>query len=132
MPAPCPGRRGRGRCGSPAGAVVRKAWSSAGASHRLTVIGSGVTLPPVTYEPDLQDELIGDAEALGGRAFVDQVTFEATSAADAVAPWDGTEDEPPGRRSTWLAVGWQLVAQRRAELGLPGTLHGDARPERAP
>lgn len=72
----------------------------------------------MTYEPDAQDELIADAEALGGRAFADEVTFEAAAAADTMCPWDGTGDEPPDRRSTWLAVGWQLVARRRAKLGL--------------
>lgn len=92
----------------------------------MTVIDSGATLPHVTYEPDAQDELIADAEALGGRAFADEVTFEATAAADTMYPWDGTGGEPPDRWSTWLAVGRQLVAQRRSEMGPPAESDGMA------
>jgi len=68
------------------------------------------------YEPDLQDELIGDAMAVGGRQFVDEVTFEATALAEHTCPWDGRGDEPAEYRSAWLAHLGQLVAARRAAL----------------
>lgn len=68
------------------------------------------------YEPDLQDELIGDAMAVGGRRFVEEATFEATALAEQTCPWDGRGDEPAAYRSAWLAHLGQLVAARRAAL----------------
>lgn len=68
------------------------------------------------YEPDLQDELIGDAMAVGGRRFAEEATFEATALAEQTCPWDGRGDEPAAYRSAWLAHLGQLVAARRAAL----------------
>ena len=53
----------------------------------------------MTYEPDLQDEIIGDAEACGGPEFVELVQFEATAYVDQHYPWDGRGDEPLERHS---------------------------------
>jgi hypothetical protein len=58
----------------------------------------------VPYHPDEQDEVMSDALAYGGPAFVDEVTLDAIAMADAVAPWDGTGNEPPARRSVWIAA----------------------------
>ncbi|MGE0346624.1 MAG: hypothetical protein AB7N73_12480 [Gemmatimonadales bacterium] len=68
------------------------------------------------YEPDQQDELVADAEAIGGRRFVDEVTFAATAVAAQACRWDGCGDEPPAYRSAWLAHARRLIAARRAAL----------------
>lgn len=68
------------------------------------------------YEPDQQDELIADAEAIGGRAFVEEVTFAAAALAARTCRWDGRGDEPAHYRSAWLAHARELIAARRAAL----------------
>ncbi|MFC5947068.1 hypothetical protein ACFQH9_02095 [Pseudonocardia lutea] len=71
------------------------------------------------YEPDLQDILTGEALALGGTAFLEQVAHEATAYCDGEYPWDGIGDEPPERVSAWLAYMWQAVEVRRFEKAAP-------------
>lgn len=81
---------------------------------------------PVIYEPDMQDELITDADALGGRAFVERLNTVAAAAADAVCgPWDDPGPEPPDRREAWAGRG---VGARRAAPDRAGsTRRGDHR-----
>jgi len=89
------------------------------------------------YEPDLLDEIMGDGLAYGGPAFVEQVSLDATRAADAIVSWDGAGNEPPERRSAWLAAAWQLVDARRVELvgtlvPIPGGGRASSPPPAAP
>jgi hypothetical protein len=84
------------------------------------------------YDPDQQDELVADAEAVGGRRFVDEVTFAATAVAAQACRWDGRGDEPSAYRSVWLAHARRLIAARRAAL-IPGQVSApDSRPRGRP
>lgn len=69
------------------------------------------------YQPDEQDELIGDADAAGGSAFVQELHYLATEEADTLCPWDGDGEEPPLYRALWLDAARRLVAERRKQLG---------------
>ena len=69
----------------------------------------------VPYEPDRQDELMGDALAVGGRAFMHEVTYAATELTTSDYPWSDGQ-EPAGYREAWLAHAERLIAQRRARL----------------
>lgn len=68
------------------------------------------------YEPNEQDEIVGDAMAVGGPAFVEQVHYAAMEAAEAVVPWDGNGDEPAAYRAIWVAFARKMVAERRLAL----------------
>lgn len=70
----------------------------------------------MNYQPDQQDQVLNDAEALDGPAFVELVTHTATAEVDESHPWDRQGEEPAGRREAWLAAAERLVAERRAEL----------------
>lgn len=67
----------------------------------------------VIYTPDEQDELIGDADAAGGSAFVEELHYLATEEADTLCPWDGDGEEPPLYRALWLGAARRLIAERR-------------------
>ena len=67
----------------------------------------------VTYEPDEHDELVGHAMDLGGRAFVEELQWRATEAAEAVSSWDGLSAEPEEYRRAWMSAARRLVAVRR-------------------
>lgn len=71
----------------------------------------------VIYTPDEQDELIGDADAAGGSAFVDELHYLATEEVEALCPWDGVGEEPPLYRALWLDAARRLIADRRKQLG---------------
>jgi hypothetical protein len=64
-------------------------------------------------EPDEQDELIGDAMALGGPAFVQELRYIAREAA-AQVPWDGRGPAPPEYTQAWLASSETAVDAGRA------------------
>lgn len=70
----------------------------------------------MTYEPDEQDEIITDAMAVGGPAFVEELHYAAMDAAEAACPWDGNGPEPEEYARAWLAAARHLVAERRATL----------------
>jgi hypothetical protein len=75
----------------------------------------------VSYVPDEQDELIGDAEAVGGQAFAEQLQYRASAETDALCQWDGRGKEPVFRRVMWLEAAHRLVDERRRQMGLLGS-----------
>lgn len=78
---------------------------------------SSAVVPSVgAYEPDRQDELMGDAEAVGGRAFVHEVTYLATELTTRDFSWSGHGPEPAEYRQAWLDHAQQIIADRRAQL----------------
>lgn len=83
------------------------------------------------YEANEQDEVIGDAMAVGGPAFVEDLHYAAMAAAEAVVPWDGNGEEPAAYRAIWVAFARRMVAERRAALGSSPT-PAPARPEAGP
>ena len=78
------------------------------------------------YVPDEQDEIVGDAMAVGGPAFVEELHYAAMEAAEAVVPWDGNGREPDAYRAIWVAFARKMVAERRHALSASRT------PEPAP
>ena len=59
---------------------------------------------------------MGDARALGGPAFVEELHYSASEAAAAQVPWDGRGPEPPEYTQAWLAAARRLVAERRSQV----------------
>ena len=80
------------------------------------VVSRAVVSSAGAYEPDRQDELMGDAEAVGGRAFVHEVTYLATELTTRDLSWSGHGPEPAGYRQAWLDHAQQIIADRRAQL----------------
>ena len=70
----------------------------------------------MTYFPDEQDDLMAEAEALGGRAYAQMVQIGASIEACELVPWDGTGDEPPERREAWLWAARSMIDARWALL----------------
>ena len=66
------------------------------------------------YEPDEQDEIIGDAMALGGPAFIQQLHDDSAAAAELIVPWTGLGAEPPGYWEAWIIAARRVLAERRA------------------
>jgi hypothetical protein len=88
------------------------------------------TAVPEEYGPDEQDELIGDATALGGPGFVEGLHYAATRPLmlQTSAPWDGRGLEPAGAPASLACGATQLVAERRARvLSGSDSAAGDAR-----
>jgi len=83
-------------------------------------------------EPDQQDDLMADAEAIGGRAFVEEVTVAATARAAQVCCWAGRGEEPAAYRGAWLAHARLLIAARRAALAPGQVTAPDSRPRSRP
>ncbi|MBW0105872.1 hypothetical protein [Pseudonocardia sp. KRD291] len=73
------------------------------------------------YEPSEQDEIVGDAMAVGGPAFVEELHYAAMEAAEAVVAWDGNGDEPAAYRAIWVAFARKMVAERRLRLRPTGS-----------
>ena len=73
----------------------------------------------MSYPPDEQDEIVGDAMAVGGPAFVEELHYAAMEAAQAVVPWNGDGPEPAAHRAIWVAFARTMVAERRRAVRSP-------------
>ena len=68
----------------------------------------------MTYTPDEQDTLVGEAMALGGRGLVNELSDRAARLAALVNEWDGVPPEPPHYKATWLLSFRQFLDQAKA------------------